>query len=40
MISDEIGIDPPWMDSDRAYFTRVASIKLIGEQNIALERRW
>jgi len=29
MMSGEIGIDPPWMDSDRAYFTRVASIKFI-----------
>ena len=36
MISGEIGVDPPWMDSDRAYFARVAPVKLIGEQNIAL----
>lgn len=36
MISAEVGIDPPWMNSDRAYFFRVAPVKLIGEQNIAL----
>jgi len=37
MISGEIGTDPPWMDSNRAYFARVAPVKLIGEQNVALE---